>query len=250
MMKRRTRRPGPWTRRHPSPPLDEVYLTTLASLDDARRHARELAELAIRATIARVRNGWALLVPWYDLDLAAAICDIPIPSRDAADAPRQAAVRPLRGAIGRGLLAVPPALAVGGLGVFLLAPSPLGGWTDANTASATVFDTDRVHASDDDGNGVTDRMVIRGSNGVPTAVWVDRDQDGVVDQFLRIYPETQTIAELRDDDGDGLPEANAGWGTTAAGPWGRTDTCPGHHDGHAMTEWAPAGLASSSGGHR
>lgn len=190
-------------------------MTTLPSLAEAQDREQELNELAIRTTLARVRDGWALLVPWGDLRLAAAICDVPVPSQED---PLLTAPGPFRWShTGRLLASVSLTLCLGAAGTVALAPELADGWLASTTGShPEPGPNDRVFRSDDDGNGVVDRMVIRGADGIPTAVWVDRDQDGVVDRFLRVYPESGTALELRDDDGDGLPERSSGVGMTSA----------------------------------
>ncbi|MEO0325366.1 MAG: hypothetical protein AAF447_20590 [Myxococcota bacterium] len=67
--------------------------------------------------------------------------------------------------------------------------------------------TDRVAQSDDDGDGIVDRIVIFGSDGRPSAVWHDSDGDGAPDRIVRLYPDAGEAVELVDEDGDGLPES-------------------------------------------
>ncbi|MCU0676159.1 MAG: hypothetical protein MUE69_25620 [Myxococcota bacterium] len=66
----------------------------------------------------------------------------------------------------------------------------------------------RFAESDDSGDARMDRAVVIGGHGLPTAIWFDTDRDGVYDRFQRIDRETGVVEELRDEDGDGFPEAH------------------------------------------
>ncbi|HJL18810.1 MAG TPA: hypothetical protein RMH99_24320 [Sandaracinaceae bacterium LLY-WYZ-13_1] len=54
--------------------------------------------------------------------------------------------------------------------------------------------------------------MIRGADGVPTAVWVDENRDGITERLSRVDGASDAVEELRDTDGDGVPDRRLTFG--------------------------------------
>ncbi|MEM9188111.1 MAG: hypothetical protein AAGF12_02955 [Myxococcota bacterium] len=176
------------------PDQRRVKIATVSSKACAQALVARLQEHVVPAHLEKGDAGWSIFVAPTDRALACVVCDQEPPDPRVASRPRNTLRRTARTlALGLAAAASGAVAAV----AFASEPEPVGqSWTSS----------ERTFQSDDDHDGIVDRMVVRGQDRVPTAVWHDDNHDGVIDRILRVHPHTGNTEELLDDDGDGFPD--------------------------------------------
>jgi hypothetical protein len=186
-------------RRTTSRPEPEAHLCTAASSAEAARLAADLAAYAVEAQVEASEDGHVLRVPAEELPLARHILGLPmLPSPPAAPVHRAgAASRGLRRRLRRVALAV-AAGATSSLafaaGLSMASPSGLLPANPGWSASGLAYHEDR------NGDGVVERIVEMGQDGLPRTVWLDVDRDGSLDRRIRIDPRVGATSIDLDDD--------------------------------------------------
>jgi len=171
-----------------------THVITVESFDGAKRHFHELEDHGVESLIERTPSGWSLLVARSDHALAAGLVGLEAPSASVQPPPRIS--KGARFSARAAVLGVVAAASFSLGATASVAPSSqVSGWSGSGQA---------YHA-DDDGDGTIDRVVVRGDDGVPSAVWIDDDHDGVLDRFLGL-DQPESIVELRDGDDSGFPD--------------------------------------------
>ncbi len=186
-----------------------MLVATDASLARVRDQAAELANHAVPSIVERVEPDWALLVTRDDLPVALALVGPESGDDERSSRTLERLLDPSptnRGPQDWARVSIRTAL--GSVLAFGVASAAIAGFAAAPTAADASHWTEsgRAYHSDDNADGSIDRVVIRGADGVPAAVWIDRDLDGVLDRFVHFDHRTGAIQELLDGDRDGFPE--------------------------------------------